>query len=120
MLTDSNLIIYAASGSYPTLVDWFLENELSVSAISMVETLGYHKLKQPEKAALDTIFSTLTILYPSPEVFQKAVGLRQQRSMSLGDALIAATAIQHNLSLATHNTKDFLWIESLQLVDPLQ
>jgi len=52
MLTDSNLIIYAASGNYPDLVDWFLENDLFVSAISMVETLGYHKFKAREKMRL--------------------------------------------------------------------
>jgi predicted nucleic acid-binding protein len=120
MLIDSNLIIYAASGIYPNLVNWFLENELSVSAVSMVETLGYHKLKPREKTALDTIFSTLTILYPSPEVFQSAIELRQQRAMSLGDALIAATALNGNLTLATHNTKDFSRIKSLTVLDPVQ
>ena len=120
MLADSNLIIYAASGSYPNLVDWFLENELSVSAVSMVEALGYHKLKPREKTALDTIFSMLTILYPSPEVFQTAIELRQQRAMSLGDALIAGTALYHQMTLATHNLKDFEWIESLVALDPMR
>jgi predicted nucleic acid-binding protein len=118
-LADSNLIIYAASGKYPDLVDWFLENELSVSAVSLVETLGYHKFKLREKAALDTIFSRLTVLYPSPEVFQIAVELRQQRAISLGDALIAATALKEQLTLATHNTKDFAWIEALVVLDPI-
>lgn len=93
MLIDSNLIIYAASGSYPDLVNWFLENELFVSAVSLVETLGYHKLKPKEKSALNTIFSGLTHLYPNLDVFQIAIELRQQRAMTVGDALIAATAL---------------------------
>ncbi len=29
MLADSNLVIYAASGNYPELVNWFLENDIS-------------------------------------------------------------------------------------------
>jgi predicted nucleic acid-binding protein len=119
MLADSNLIIYAASGSYPKLLGWFLENRLFVSAISRVETLGYHRLNPREKASLETVFSELVILYPTPEVFQAAVELRQERAMSLGDALIAATAIYHGLTLATHNTTDFDWIASLKLIDPL-
>ena len=119
ILADSNLIIYAASGKHPELVNWFLDNELTVSAVSMVETLGYHKLNRREKTALDTIFSALVILYPSPEEFQTAILLRQQRAMSLGDALIAATAINNNLPLATHNPKDFSWIKSLAVLDPM-
>jgi len=39
--------------------------------------------------------------------------------MSLGDSLIAATALQYNLILVTHNTDDFDWIEELTLLDPL-
>ena len=48
MLADSNLIIYAASGNYPKLLNWFLDNKVSVSAISLVETLGFYKLKPIE------------------------------------------------------------------------
>src|SRR5258706_4370188 len=120
MIAGSNLVIYAASGNSPNLLSWFLENKLSVSAVSFVEALGYHKLKPREKTALETIFSELTILYPTPEIFQTAVELRQQRVLSLGDALIAATAIYHDLPLATHNTKDFNSIKPLKLLDPLQ
>ena len=120
MLADSNLIIYAASGNYPELLNWFLDNRVFVSAINLVETLGFHKLKLDEKPALEMIFSSLNILYPTPEIFQTAIELRQQRAMSLGDALIAATALYHNLSLATHNTEDFIWISSLTIIDPLE
>ena len=119
ILADSNLIIYAASGNYPELLEWFAENQPVASAVSLVETLGYYKLTAKEKAALEALFAELTVLYPTVEIFQIAVDLRQQRSVSVGDALIAATALHHNLILATHNPKDFEWIESLSLVDPL-
>ena len=49
ILADSNLIIYAASGKYPDLVEWFAENKPVVSAVTLVEVLGYHKLKADEK-----------------------------------------------------------------------
>ena len=120
MLTDSNLIIYAASKKYPALMDWFEQNKPAASAISLVEVLGYHKLHGEDKRALEAFFAELTIHYPTPEIFQTAVDLRQRRAMSLGDALIAATAIYHGLTLATHNTKDFEQIEPLKVVDPLQ
>ena len=120
ILADSNLIIYAASGKYPDLVEWFAENKPVVSAVTLVEVLGYHKLKVDEKVVLENLFAELSVVYPSIEVFQKAIELRQQRNVSVSDAVIAATAIFHNLSLATHNTSDFDWIDGLDLVDPLE
>jgi len=119
ILADSNLIIYAASGNYPRLVDWFAENQPVASAISLVEVLGYYKLTPKEKAALEELFAELTVLYPSTEIFQIATELRQQRSVSVSDALIAATALHHTLTRATHNTDDFEWIEFLTVIDPL-
>lgn len=120
ILADSNLIIYAAAGKYPDLVEWFAENKPVVSAVTLVEVLGYHKLKAAEKKVLESLFAELSVVYPSIEVFSKAIELRQHRNISVSDALIAATAIFHNLTLATHNISDFNWIEDLELIDPFE
>ncbi len=119
ILADSNVIIYAASGRYPAVARWFCETAPSVSAISMVEVLGYVHLAPEEKSELENLFAHLTVLYPPPDVFRIATDLRQMHSISLGDALIAATALYYDLTLATHNTSDFAWIDDLQLLDPL-
>jgi tRNA(fMet)-specific endonuclease VapC len=37
--------------------------------------------------------------------------------ISTPDLLIAATALVHNLTLATHNTQDYVHIPGLNLVD---
>ena len=120
ILADSNIIIYVTSGRYPELTSWFLNNAPSVSAVSMVEVLGYHDLKSSEKTELDKFFSRLTVLYPMAEEFHQAVELRQKHAMSLGDALFAATALRHGLVLATHNKRDFEWIKYLEVIDPLE
>lgn len=39
--------------------------------------------------------------------------------MSLGDAIIAATAITEKVSLITANLKDFKNVEELILIDPI-
>jgi len=38
--------------------------------------------------------------------------------MKLGDAIIAATALEYGLPLATRNTVDFRHIDSLQIINP--
>lgn len=118
ILADSNLIIYAASGKYPDLVEWFIASKPVVSAVTLLEVLGYHKLKTNEKATLESLFAETSVIYPFAEVFQKAIELRQQRKVSIGDALIASTALVHHSTLATHNTSDFAWIDGLELTDP--
>ena len=52
-------------------------------------------------------------------IILKSITLKQQKKLSLGDAIIAATAISENLSLLTANTKDFKHIEELELIDPM-
>jgi tRNA(fMet)-specific endonuclease VapC len=42
---------------------------------------------------------------------------RQGTPMSFADGLIAAIAIEHNLTLVTHNTADFIHVPGLRLVD---
>lgn len=39
--------------------------------------------------------------------------------MSLGDSIIAATALVYDLDLYTHNIVDFSSIEELRIVDPI-
>jgi len=45
--------------------------------------------------------------------------LKQQRKISLGDAIIAATALEHSLQLVTRNSKDFAWIDELRMLNPM-
>jgi len=100
-------------------MDWISEQLPSISVVSKIETLGYHRLTAEHKTGLLRLFSYLTIRYPSINTYEIAINLRQRRKMSLGDSLIAATAIEHGVVLATRNTSDFEWIENLTLIDPL-
>jgi predicted nucleic acid-binding protein len=83
-----------------------------------VEALGYHRLSERERRIIESLFSQLFRLPVSDATVSGAIHLRQQRKMSLGDALIAATALEHRLMLATANTDDFRWIAGLVLLNP--
>ncbi len=120
MLLDSNIIIYSAKREYAELRGFLAENVYSVSAISIVEVLGYHLLGDKQRQYLIEFFKAANILSISDSVVTEAVKLRQMRRMSLGDAIVAGTALDHRLALATRNVEDFSWIQSLSLINPLE
>lgn len=118
MLIDSNIIIYAAKPEHPLLRQLIEEHAPAVSAVSYVEVLGYHRLTEQERQHFEAFFAASNILSISDVILKQAVRLRQSKKMTLGDALIAATALTHDLTLVTRNTKDFDWIGTLRLHNP--
>ena len=118
MLADTNLIIYSAKPEYAFIREWFEAEEPGASAISYVEALGYWNLKPGERFNLTKFFESTELLPIEQAVLNQAVKLRQTKSMGLGDSLVAATALVHGLTLATHNTADFAWIPNLSVFDP--
>ena len=118
-LIDSNLIIYAVQAEFKDLRQWIIDNEPKYSIISRVEVLGFHGLQGIEKQAITALLNSLDVVYLSPGCYELAIALKQQRKMSLGDALIAGTCLEYQLTLATRNTSDFDWIKNFTLVNPL-
>jgi toxin FitB len=120
MLIDSNIIIYAAKPKYEDLRRFILDRVPAVSAISYVEVLGYHQLTEQERQHFDAFFKASLVLPISQKVLDQAVKLRQRRKMSLGDALVAGTALAFNLTLVTRNIDDFKGIKKLSLLNPFE
>ena len=120
MLLDTNIVIYSAQERYATLLQ-FIEGlpKKSISIVSYIEALGYHRLPGAELQSLERFIGEVQLLPLTNNIADQAIHLRQQRRMGLGDSIIAATAITHNLALVTHNTEDFRWITELELLDPL-
>jgi predicted nucleic acid-binding protein len=119
MLVDSNILIYATKPEHARLRQWLVKQLPKVSVISKGEILGYHKLLATEQAALTELLGCLELVYLTPASYEIAIQLRQQRKITLGDALIAATRLERGLALATCNTSDFGWIHTLKLINPL-
>lgn len=118
MLLDSNIIIYSAQPQYANLRALIAENSPAVSALSYLEVLGYHQLTEQQRQYFEAFFQVAEVLPISEEVLIQAVALRQQRRMSLGDAIIAGTALVHQLTLITRNVDDFQWIADINLLNP--
>lgn len=89
-MLDSNLVIDAARPEYSGLRRFITARSPAVSAASVVEVLGYHKLSAAERAHFEAFFEAPEVLPLSNAVVSRAVALRQARKMSLGDALVTA------------------------------
>lgn len=118
MLIDSNIIIYATQSEYSDLRQFITQHSPLISAVSYVEALGFHGLSEQDRTHFETFFAAATILPISQAVLDGAIRVRQTRRMSLGDALIAATCLDHDLTLVTRNVADFDWVPNLRTLNP--
>jgi predicted nucleic acid-binding protein len=116
MLLDSNILIYAAKEPTPEIEAMVTSAENAVASVVQIEVYGFPGLQAEEKAALDVLFRRLTVHPLDAMVIEQAITLRQQRKMGLADAIIAATALVHDLPLVTRNAGDFKPVAGLTLI----
>ncbi|MCD4789255.1 MAG: type II toxin-antitoxin system VapC family toxin [Bacteroidales bacterium] len=119
-LIDSNILIYSARKQYEHLRHYFNELDVYVSAISRLEVMGYYKLTSKDKNYFNAVFNVIKIINISDEIINEAIAIRQLKRLSVGDAIIGATALYYDYELVTHNTNDFKHIENLKLIDPIK
>jgi predicted nucleic acid-binding protein len=118
-LADSNIMVYSYLPQYAHLRDFLVNEPVFVSEISRVEVLGYHKITIEEEAYFKDLFSLVTIISPSRQIFDEAITFRKEYNLSLGDSIIAATASVHNLSIYTRNLSDFKKVIGVTCINPI-
>jgi toxin FitB len=117
-LLDSNIVIYATQPANGWLRSDILSQPFAVSQATRVEVLGWHKLTPQDKADLEIFMAAGIVLSISDVIAERAIALRQARKFSLGDSLIAATALEHDLDLVTRNADDFKHVPGLNWSNP--
>lgn len=106
-LIDSNILVYSRLPGHEYLREILLDQPVFISEISRVEVLGYHKIISEEEAYFKELFHIIPVIFPTSIIFDAAITIRKKRNIKLGDSIIAATAIVHDLSIYTRNIKDF-------------
>jgi predicted nucleic acid-binding protein len=76
--------------------------------------LGFSGISQN----LEDFVSCANVLALNDKVVNKTIELRRKHKKKLPDTIIAATAIVHDLTLATRNIADFKSIENLFIWNP--
>ena len=121
-LVDTNIIVDVTRGS-AAAADYLdsLDAEWSISMITCLELLAGART-QRETTDLDLVLSGYRAIPPNEDITRRAYYLVKMYARSHGlqalDALIAATAFEEGLTLATKNRKHFQMISELKLEVP--
>ncbi|MFZ5881481.1 MAG: type II toxin-antitoxin system VapC family toxin [Chloroflexota bacterium] len=123
ILCDTNILIEFYKGN-PDVVSELQRVGLSDLAVSVITNgeLLYGARDKNELARLQKHLSRLNQIALDADISDKFLELLERYALShrltVPDALIAATAIAHHLSLYTLNLRDFRYISELQLHKP--
>ena len=121
-LVDTNIVVDVTRGSI-SAADYLdsLAGSWSISAITCLELLAGART-QRETTDLDLVLSGYGAISPNEDITRRAYYLIKTYARSHGldtlDALIAATALEEGLTLATKNRKHFQMIADLKLDAP--
>jgi predicted nucleic acid-binding protein len=122
-LLDSNPIIYYLNQQLPpagkVFIDQLMLNGVAYSLITRLEVLGA-RMAANHRSQAEAMLSVMIELPMDDPIVDLAIQLRSTVRIKSIDALIAATARCHELTLVTRNTKDFEAIAGLSLIDPFQ
>jgi predicted nucleic acid-binding protein len=123
-ILDTNTVIDYIGDKLPQnsalAMDKLVNDELNVSIIVRIETLGFNG-KESEMQKLKDFLNLAKIYYVDDLIADKTIDLRKTyRKLKLGDAIIASTALANNLILISRNTKDFEDISGLTCINPYE
>lgn len=120
VLCDTNIIIefYKENPEVIKNLRSIGQQNIAVSIVTAGELL-YGSLNKKELNRIKSDLEHLQIIHLTPETGECFTQLMLDYSLShrlsLPDGLIAATALTQNISLYTHNLKDFKYIKDIKL-----
>ena len=121
-LIDTNIISKYSNNLISEEGCLFLEDifdtEILISFITRIEVLVYNPSEASVQLTISSILEASSELSMSEEILLKTVEIRRKAKIKLPDAVIAATAIIHNLTLLSDNDSDFLKVGELKYINP--
>lgn len=123
-LLDSNTVIYLLSNFLPETTSQKIQSIIDtddyfLSVITRMEVLGFNGDSNEMELANEFITDSIVIGLEEA-IILRTITLRKQQKIKLPDAIIAATALVHHLTLVTRNIEDFKSIPGLTMVDPVE
>ena len=120
MLVDTDVLIWYMRGQPPAAKFLAELQAFSISAVTYMELIQGMRNKAELLALRRALTTWRTPVLPVTEaISNRAMTYVEEHflshSLRLGDALIAATAVEHGLSIATANTKHYRVLSELVL-----
>jgi len=109
-IIDTNIAIYVLEGN--PLLEPFMTYSVGISVVSEMELLGRKDILEHETTAIKNLLSDCEILRFSSNIKELTIALKQQFSIKLPDAIIAATAKYYDIPLLTAD-KNFKKLEGI-------
>lgn len=120
-LIDNNAISNFFSGIFTEKGMDFMAEVLdqtpAISVITEIEALSWVNPDKSKELIVKAFVKDVTVLALAPTVVAQCVAIRRSRKIKTPDAIIAATAIAHNLTLITSDN-GFKDIQGLKSIDP--
>ena len=122
-LWDTNIVVYYLQGHFTHSAELFMDGLLSrsqpaISVITEVELLCWKTSQAKDLELLQNFIDDVWVFELEKPIKLQTARIRRQHKIRLPDAIIAATALVHDLTLLTHNVTDFKNIPDLRVVDP--
>lgn len=118
-LMDSNVAIDYLANVIPEQGAALIDNlPPLIPVITRMELLGWYRASTEQLIPVEQFIRLATILPLQENIILKTIQLRQQHQIKLPDAIIAATALEHELKLLTRNESDFNRISNLEVINP--
>ena len=120
---DTNTVIYYLQQQFPSAAEKFIDDSLKesqpcISAITEIELLCWKTASKSDLDILNDFIADALVVELEQPIKIKTAEIRKTHKIKLPDAIIAATALVHDLTLLTRNTGDFKNIQGLKLFDP--
>lgn len=121
-LIDNNAISNFFSGLFTEKEMDFMAVVLDqtpiISVITEIEELSWISSDKAKEQIVKDFIQDATVLALTPAIVSQCISIRRSRKIKTPDAIIAATAIVHNLTIITSDS-DLKNISGLKVVDPL-
>ncbi|MBC6108877.1 type II toxin-antitoxin system VapC family toxin [Pedobacter fastidiosus] len=120
-LIDTNVIIGYLDGKIENngmlFMHPIIDSVPNISVINKIEVLRFNQSNETYKTLIDFVQSS-NIFSLTDDIVEITIAICKLNKIKLPDAIIAATAVVHNLTLITRNTADFNKIETLEILNP--
>lgn len=119
VLADTNTAIDFMDNALPSSANAVLDTQThGISVITRMELLGWSGATGDQLIKLASYVDRAEVFPLLEAIILQTIELRRHRRIKLPDAVIAATALVHDLPLYSRNTRDFVGIPKLTVIDP--